>query len=80
MNKHKEMGDRRMLEKQHKVAKELKTLIVVGVCPCCRSVKIKYSEYITNRTFGFKCLNCGWKSQYNSTDLKEASVNWFSAS
>lgn len=66
-----------MLEKQQKIGKELKSLIVMGTCPCCNSVRIKYREYITNRTFGFQCFNCGWKSQYNLKELKEASVNWF---
>ncbi|GEM_PF-6736435 len=67
-----------MFEKQQEIRNELKTLIIMGTCPCCGSVKIKYREYITNRTFGFQCFNCGWQSQYNLTELKEASANWFS--
>ena len=66
-----------MLEKQQKTGKELKSLILMGTCPCCSSVRIKYREYITNRTFGFQCFSCGWKSQYNSTELQQASANWF---
>ena len=67
-----------MLEKKQEIEKELKMLILRGNCPNCNSERIKYREYITNLTFGFECLNCGWKSQYNLTELKQASVNWFS--
>lgn len=67
-----------MFEEQHKIGKELKTLIIMGNCPCCGSVKIKYREYLTNRTFGFQCFSCGWQSQYNLTELRKASENWFS--
>jgi predicted RNA-binding Zn-ribbon protein involved in translation (DUF1610 family) len=66
-----------MFEKQQQTGKELKSLVLMGICPCCGSVKIKYREYITNRTFGFQCFNCGFQSQYNLTELKQASVNWF---
>mgnify|MGYP001795226140 FL=1 len=69
-----------MSEKQHETEKELKQLVLMGTCPCCSSVRIKYREYITNRTFGFECFNCGWNSQYNLTELKIASINWFSSS
>lgn len=66
-----------MFEKEQEPEKELKSLIVKGVCPYCSSAKIKYREYITNRTFGFQCFNCGWKSSYSLKELTEASVNWF---
>ena len=66
-----------MFEKQAETGKELKSLVLMGVCPCCGSVKIKYSEYITIRTFVFQCFNCGWTSQYNLSELKEASDSWF---
>ncbi|BAY80947.1 hypothetical protein NIES267_04120 [Calothrix parasitica NIES-267] len=66
-----------MFEKQPETGKELKSLVLMGICPCCGSVRIKYSEYITNRTFGFKCFNCGWTSQYNLSELKEAANGWF---
>ena len=71
------MKDKQMFEKPQKTAKELRTLIIMGICPHCGSMKIKYREYITNRTFGFECFNCRWTSEYNFTELKEASVNWF---
>ncbi len=67
-----------MFEKQQETGKELQSLILMGTCPCCSSVRIKYREYLTNRTFGFQCFHCGWKSEYNSTELQQASTNWFS--
>lgn len=66
-----------MFEKQQKTGKELKSLILMGTCPCCSSERIKYREYITNRTFGFQCFNCGFQSEYNLNELKQASANWF---
>ncbi len=66
-----------MCERQHDKRKELKSIILMGTCPCCSSNQVKYCEYLTNRTFGFQCFSCGWKSEYNSTELKEASTNWF---
>ncbi|MEB3220265.1 MAG: hypothetical protein VKN72_29080 [Nostocales cyanobacterium 94392] len=66
-----------MSEQQEEKQKELKLLILMGTCPCCSSNQVKYYEYITNRTFGFHCFNCGWKSKYNLTELKQASANWF---
>ncbi|AFY58224.1 hypothetical protein Riv7116_5862 [Rivularia sp. PCC 7116] len=66
-----------MFDNNQEAEQELKSLVLRGACPCCSSVKIKYREYITNRTFGFQCFNCGWKAQYNLTELKEASENWF---
>ncbi len=66
-----------MLEKQQKTEKELKSLILMGTCPCCGSVKVKYREYLTNRTFGFQCFHCGWKSQYSLNELQQASASWF---
>jgi transcription elongation factor Elf1 len=66
-----------MFEQHQNKSKELKKLILNGTCPYCDSKKVKYCEYITNRTFGFHCFNCNWHSQYNLTELKQASVNWF---
>ncbi|MEO1429704.1 MAG: hypothetical protein AAFS12_15610 [Cyanobacteria bacterium J06632_19] len=66
-----------MFDNNQEAEQELKSLVIMGICPCCSSVRIKYREYITNRTFGFQCFNCGWTSQYNLTELKEASENWF---
>lgn len=66
-----------MFNEKQETGKELKKLILAGICPCCSSVRIKYSEYITNRTFGFQCFHCGWKSQYSLTELQEASLSWF---
>lgn len=66
-----------MFEKQQETGKELRSLVLMGICPCCGSMKIKYREYITNRTFGFQCFHCGWKSQYNLTQLQQASATWF---
>lgn len=69
-----------MFDNKQQAEQELKSLVLMGICPRCSSVRIKYREYITNRTFGFQCFSCGWKSQYNLTELKEASENWFPSS
>ncbi len=66
-----------MIDKQQETAKELRKLILRGTCPYCASVRIKYREYLTNQTFGFHCLSCDWKSQYNLSELKQASEKWF---
>ena len=56
--------------------KELEYLLLSGRCPYCFSKQVKYHEFSANLKFGFNCLDCKWKSQYEFADFLEVSRYW----
>ncbi len=63
-----------MLNKQRE--ENLKSVVLKGLCPNCRSSQITYHEYERNQKFFFRCSKCGWQSLYDSEEFKEASSYW----
>ena len=56
-----------MLDQQKQTV--LESIVLKGLCPCCQSKKLIYSEVGQNELFN--CCQCGYQVKFKDSDFDE---------